>query len=131
MGNVSQTVPKFVRRGEYPPIGFVAIDLDLYSSTRDALKILSISERKMLLHVPIYLDDIDFFSSHKFAGELLAVREFNENSSSVKIDKWYGISANRPFPERPFLDRMFVAHDFVGISNVSLDRASVSLPLKR
>jgi hypothetical protein len=39
IGDVADTVPQFVYAIQSSPIGFIAFDLDLYSSTREALKI--------------------------------------------------------------------------------------------
>ena len=46
IGDVRDTVPEFVRSRLKAPLGFVAIDVDLYTSTRDAFTILSLTERK-------------------------------------------------------------------------------------
>jgi hypothetical protein len=83
----------------------------------------------MLWQVPLYFDDIEFLFNHKFAGELLAIEEFNEASSQVKIDRWYGVRTGRPFPERPFLEKLYVAHDLEAISKVVLKREAAVLPL--
>ena len=64
IGNVRETVPKFVSSAQYPPIGFVAVDVDLYSSAVDALQIFVLAGKRMLRRVPIYFDDIDFFFNH-------------------------------------------------------------------
>lgn len=130
LGNVRETVPGFFKNFQPPPIGFVSIDLDLYSSTREALQIFSIPDKRMLWHVPVYFDDIEFLFNHRFAGELLAITEFNEGNSQVKIDKWYGVNMGRPFPERPFLEKLYVAHDLEAISNVALKRDTAMLPLR-
>jgi hypothetical protein len=130
LGNVSETVQSFFARYDPPPIGFASIDLDLYSSCRDALRILSAADRRMLWHVPIYFDDIQFMFNHRFAGELLAIHEFNRENELVKIDRWYGVRAGRPFPERPFLDRMYVAHDLTAKADVAQRRDPVRLDLK-
>lgn len=130
IGDVAKTVSNFVTNIQKVPVGFAAIDLDLYSSTRDALLIISHDSKKMLKHVPLYFDDIDFIINHKFAGELLAISEFNQINSEVKIDRWYGVKWERPFPERSFLDKMYVAHDLKTISETSLNRDNVSLPLR-
>lgn len=122
IGNVKQTVPEFVRAAQHPPIGFVAVDVDLYSSAVDVLQILSLPATRMLRRVPMYFDDVDFFFNHKFAGELLAIDEFNAVNQSVKIDQWRGIRKGRAFPESPWLDKMYVAHDMGAISNVTLHR---------
>ena len=124
------TVPEFVRTFQPPPVGFVSIDLDLYSSTREALQIFARSDMRMLRHVPLYVDDIDFFASHDHAGELLAISEFNESHRDVRIDRWRGVRNARPFPEAPYLGRLYVAHDLVAVSNVALERPAITLPLK-
>lgn len=74
----------------------------------------------MLLHVPIYFDDVGGFQNHRFTGELLAIEEFNRYSEAVKIDRWRGIAENRPFPESSWIKRMYVAHDLAAISHVVL-----------
>jgi hypothetical protein len=130
LGNVKDTVEGFFVAHQPPPIGFVSFDLDLYSSTRDALKIFSAPDKKMLRNVPLYFDDIDFLFNNKFAGELLAIDEFNLENDRVKIDKWYGVKAGRPFPERHFLEKLYVAHDIEAISRIVLTREVGMLPLR-
>jgi hypothetical protein len=125
IGDVVQTVPEFVRNIQRSPIGFVAVDVDFYSSTRDALQIFLLSGKRMLRRVPMYFDDIHFFSCSKFVGELLAIQEFNIASDTVKIDRWRGIEEGRPFPESPWLKKMFIAHDFDAISKIKLSRPPV------
>ncbi len=129
LGNVGETVPDFFKNFQPPPIGFVSFDMDLYSSTRDALQILTHPDAKLLWHVPLYFDDIGFVFNHKFAGELLAIEEFNQKSENVKIDRWREAGAGRPFHENPLLERLFVAHDLSAISNVVLKRSVEKLPL--
>ena len=122
IGDVKQTVPKFVSSAQHPPIGFVAVDVDLYSSAVDVLQILALPGTRMLRRVPMYFDDVDFFFNHKFAGELLAIEEFNAVNATVKIDRWRGIRKEKVFPESPWLDKMFIAHDLSAIANVNLIR---------
>jgi len=130
LGQVRDTVPGFFENFQPPPVGFVSFDLDLYSSTKDALQLFTVPGKKMLWHVPLYFDDIEFLFNHKFAGELLAIHEFNQTSSQVKIDQWYGVRIGRPFPERPFLEKLYVAHDLEAISKVVLDREVAALPVR-
>jgi hypothetical protein len=118
LGKIGDTVPTFVRGRLRAPVGFVAIDVDLYSSTCDALRILSLPERKTLIRVVIYLDDAEKMRFHRFAGELLAVEDFNKSNAGVKIDRWRGIKSHRPFPEHSWLDRMYVAYDLEAMSRV-------------
>ncbi len=114
LGNVHDTVPQFVQKS-HPPIGFIAMDLDFYSSTMSALQILVLPGSCMLHRVPIYLDDVALMYNHRFAGELLAVAEFNAKNGRVKIDLWQGLANNRPFPESPWIKQMYVAHDLEAI----------------
>jgi hypothetical protein len=129
LGDVAATVARFFQDHQAPPIGFVSIDLDLYTSTRDALEIFLLPDSRMLWHVPVYFDDIEFLFNHRLAGELLAIDEFNARNGPVRIDRWYGVKAGRPFPERDFLDKLYVAHDLRGTANAALERAPVALPL--
>lgn len=129
IGPVAETVQTFFRDLDAPPIGFVSIDVDLYSSTRDALEIFSQPDSRMLWHVPMYFDDIEFFFNHRFAGELLAISEFNAKHETLKIDRWYGFKSGRPFPERPFVEKMYVAHDLAAVSRTGLERDVATLAL--
>jgi hypothetical protein len=104
------------------PIGFAALDLDLYSSTASALRVLGRSDVERLRRVALYFDDTREFMNHRFAGELLAIDEFNRDSKAVKIDRWRGIASGRPFPEAPWLQGMYLAHDLAAISQVTLAR---------
>lgn len=130
LGNVRETVAEFFIKHQPPPVGFVSFDLDLYSSTRDALKLFLLEEKRMLWHVPLYFDDIDFLFNHRFAGELLAIDEFNKSNDKVRIDRWYGLKTDRPFPERSFLEKFYVAHDCEAISKIHLSRDVRKLPLQ-
>ena len=129
IGNVAETVGSFYAKYNPPAIGFVSFDLDLFSSTRDALQVFLLPEKKMLWHVPLYFDDIDFMFNHRFAGELLAIDDFNQRNEHIRIDRWYGVKNNRPFPDRPFHEKMFVAHDCEAIGKVKLNRTARTLPL--
>ena len=123
LGDVRETVPSFYAKHDPPPFGFVAIDLDLYSSTTSALELLFHNDRRMLMHTAMYFDDIELSGCHRFAGELLAIDEFNAGCQDVKIDIWRGLLLGRPMHEAWWLRRMFMAHDLAAISRVTLDRA--------
>lgn len=128
IGNVSETVFQYARDIHENPVGFISFDMDLYSSTRDALKIFSCTD--VLAHVPLYFDDIEFIFNYSEAGELAAIEEYNGTHwETACIDQWYGIKEGRPFPERGFLEKMRVHHSFSDIENIALQRESVHLPL--
>lgn len=121
LGDVEQTIPEFVAAQTHP-LGFVAFDLDLYSSTKSALRLFTLPNRRVLRRTFLYFDDIEYRWNHRFAGELLAIEEFNSESSPIRIDIWRGLGRDRPFPERPWLRKMYIAHDLEAISATSLDR---------
>lgn len=121
IGNVSDTLMRELPRIR-ETIGFVAVDVDIYSSTCDVLRMFSNPNRRMLHRVFMYFDDVDLMFTHRFAGELLAVEEFNQACSCVKIDQWRGIHKLRPFPEAAWLNRMFIAHDVEAITHVNTRR---------
>jgi hypothetical protein len=129
LGEIKDTVADFVQNTQRSPLGFVAVDVDLYSSSRDALQIISLPGKRMLLHMPMYFDDIKRIFNHRFAGELLAIEEFNAVHQNVKIDRWHGITDGRAFPESDWLDRMYVAHDLEMISRSSPVRDHMKLDL--
>jgi hypothetical protein len=129
IGNLRDTVPQFGERHRPPPVGFVSVDVDLYSSSRDALRLFTTPGVGSLWHVPMYFDDIDFIFNHRYGGELLAIAEFNEQNEHFKIDRWYGVRKGRPFPERPYLDKMYVAHDLRTVASARPARAVGLLPI--
>lgn len=117
LGNIAETIPEFVASQQDAPIGFVAFDVDLYSSTRDALRIFTHPDKQMLLRTYVYFDNLHNRCSHTWAGERLAIREFNEQSADVKVDRWHGLPSGRPFEAESWIDRMYIAHDLDAITN--------------
>jgi hypothetical protein len=122
LGDVKYTVPQFVEKMQPTPVGFISVDVDLYSSTKDVFRFFQSPGRKMLRRVAMYFDDVQFAFNHRFAGELLAIDEFNQESAGVKIDRWRGVAKEKVFPESAWLESMYVAHDLEAISKVSLAR---------
>lgn len=125
LGKIKDTVPRFVSEG-HPAVGFVACDVDLYSSAMDVFKLFSEPGKRMLRRVFMYFDDVDFQFNHRFAGELLAIEEFNQRNPLLKIDVWRGLKKDRVFRTQPWLDKMYVAHDLDAINKSSLARSPSS-----
>jgi hypothetical protein len=81
LGDVGETVPKFITTPGIPPIGFISFDLDYYTSTMAAFRIFEGRDDQYLPRILSYFDDImsgDQLYSCEDVGELLAIREFNE-----------------------------------------------------
>jgi hypothetical protein len=114
LGDVAGTVQGFI--GEYSPapIGAAFIDLDYYSSTRDALKIFDGPTTNMLPRVFCYFDDVisseDTFFSDR-VGELLAIKEYNEAHPTRQLARIAGFRHSRAIPA-PWNDQIYVHHCF-------------------
>ena len=100
IGDVSDTVPEFLGGG-HAPVGFVVFDMDFYSSTVDALLLFESDEERFLPRVFCYFDDIigpDDELMNEYVGELLAIREFNQEHEAMKIAMINGLRHKRVFP---------------------------------
>lgn len=111
LGDIADTVPEFLRSlDDETPIGFVAVDVDYYSSAKKTLAALSGSPELYLPVVPVYLDDIGVDGSNPWTGELLAVEEFNRDNKFRKIAPFTLLRSRRIFKNTQWIDRMFAAH---------------------
>lgn len=88
-------------------IGFVSIDVDYWSSTTDALRLFDDQDVSFLPRMPVYLDDVNNIDHHPFAGELLAVDEFNHDRPHRKVTKMNGLRNWRLFKNALWLDQMY------------------------
>jgi hypothetical protein len=113
LGPVDETVPRFVT-GRPAPVAFVSFDLDLYSSTRDALALFRADHRLLLPRVLSYFDDIFGYSYNDYCGERLAIREFNEMGAARKLAPVRGLRYFLPRSTFHDLwpDGMYFAHLF-------------------
>jgi hypothetical protein len=62
--------------------------------------------------------------THDFAGELLAIREFNEQVCDVKIDVLHSAPYGRPFSDSWWVGNMYCAHDLRAINAFDAQRVS-------
>lgn len=110
LGDVRETASRFVRDLDtVSPIGFIAFDLDLWSSTVSAFDVFRGEPQACLPRVWCYFDDI--VAMVQDVGELLAIEEFNAESHSRKIRHPWMLRSNVPL--RPaWADQMFQAHLF-------------------
>lgn len=111
IGDIGDTVPEFLRSPSVEtPIGFVAVDVDYYSSAKKALRVLQGPAQCYIPIVPVYLDDIGVDGSNPWTGELLAVGEFNRENDLRKIAPFTLLRSRRIFKNTQWIDRMFAAH---------------------
>ncbi|MGE4351855.1 MAG: hypothetical protein AB7E52_06670 [Bdellovibrionales bacterium] len=86
IGDIGETLVPFQEKLEEHPLAFVSVDVDFYSSAVKTLPVFTGPADHYLPAVPIYFDDIlQLFMYHPWAGESLAVSEFNEAQAMRKI----------------------------------------------
>jgi len=88
LGNISETLENFIVDFNPAPIAAISFDLDLYSSAKDALKLLQSHEKYFLPRVLCYFDDImggNLELYNEYTGERLAINEFNLDSKDRKL----------------------------------------------
>ena len=113
LGDVANTISDFIKTG-IAPLGFAAFDLDFYNSTMHAMKILSSGHDKLLPRVYCYFDDTmggreELYN--EYTGELLAIREFNQQHEDRKIVLIHGLIHNRII-KSSWCDAMYALHVF-------------------
>lgn len=112
IGDVKQTIQTLSQIAH--PIGFVAFDMDYYSSTKHALTAFDLPPSTRLPRVYCYFDDIlypEFACHNEWTGELCAIREFNDEHSGIKLCPLHMLRWLRPHPEA-WNDQTYVLHDF-------------------
>ena len=113
LGNVADTVPQFLSRSELiaAPLGFIAFDLDYYSSTKAAFSIFDIDPPSILPRVFCYFDDIageaECYSER--TGVRLAIAEYNAAEEQRMIDRCHDFEA---LPIERWQDKIYIRHDF-------------------
>src|SRR5262249_32077140 len=115
LGPVEETVPAFCQQSNPPPIGVIAFDLDYYSSTVAALRILEAEHRYLMPRVACFFDDMcgDIDSAYnEFTGELLAIKEFNAAHEHVKLAPVQGLRFFGSRLPQLWHEQVFVAHLF-------------------
>jgi hypothetical protein len=113
LGLVKDTVADFIRSGP-APIAFISFDLDYYSSTIQAFKVLETDTKLLLPRVHCYFDDIMGFTISEFTGERLAIAEFNGSHETRKISPIFGLKyfVPRRYADYEWVEKMYIAHIF-------------------
>ena len=115
LGDVRETVPEFSRTENPARVGFVAVDVDYYSSTMGALRLFDAHEDSLLPRVYCYFDDVigsdEWEIMCEYIGQLLAIEEFNEQHDTRKLSKIHCLSWKRRIAA-PWNEQMYVMHAF-------------------
>lgn len=115
LGDVGDTAPAWLARPG-PPLGFLASDLDYYSSTTRALTgLLTGPPERYLPRVFCYFDDTvggeDEVHS-EFTGVLLAIAEFNAACTDRKLAQPNGLRWKIGAPPVAWVEGIYVLHLF-------------------
>tara|TARA_A100001015_G_scaffold17261_1_gene20099 strand:+ start:1320 stop:2147 length:828 start_codon:yes stop_codon:yes gene_type:complete len=128
-GDIKDTFKEFVK-SKPPTISAIFFDLDYYSSTKNFLNQLSEFKELLSPRVYCYFDDIfnvnHYFNEHN--GELLAIKEFNNESKDIKIGKSPTDSSDFKFPIGA--EKLFMLHNFSHkdyLKNISFSKTNLSL----
>ncbi len=110
LGDVAVTVADFVQ-SQTAPLGFVANDLDYYSSTVASLTpILTCDSSRLLPRVVMYFDDLIGYPYSLDNGEWAAIRDLNTAHPDRPISQIYGLRwhLGSRFDKEPWPELMFV-----------------------
>jgi len=111
IGDIKDTIDEFLS-SEPAPVAFIAFDIDLYTSTMNAFKLLKANDTYLLPRVNCYFDDIMGYSYGDFNGERLAISDFNNTNEKRKISQVYNLKYYLPGHEGMWNDKFFMAHIF-------------------
>lgn len=117
-GDIEETLKPFMLRLEpASPIGFVSLDVDIYHSTKASLALYEAPSEKLLPVSIAYFDDtlgsparIGSLFRNRWAGQLLAIDEFNERHATRKIDEIRVLRYRRPLFHEQWLAQTYAVH---------------------
>lgn len=110
-GDIAETIGPFTDSIDpAAPLGFISIDLDIYSATTAALRCLTGHPEKYNPGISMYFDDVSFFFANEWAGELAAIAEFNAEHKLRKIGLDRSLPGRRPVLSASWYSKMYVCH---------------------
>jgi len=111
LGDIAETIGPFVESLQADcPLGFVSIDVDVYSATVSALKGLHGPHDRYLPAVSFYFDDILFYFANEACGELAAIAEHNAEWPQRPVHTDRSLPGWRGDGPAPWHRAMYVAH---------------------
>lgn len=84
IGDIKDTLGSFLEKYSPAPIGCILVDVDYYSSTLPILSFLEQLDNYFLPRIHMYFDDV-LLPEYEFQGEDLAIKEFNNSHTHLKI----------------------------------------------
>jgi hypothetical protein len=111
LGDLEETIDDFVAGSHRDaPLGFATLDVDYYSSSLAALRLFTGPAENYFPYVPVYVDDLALPTHTRFAGELLAIDEFNAAHDLRKLEFDRMLPYARVFKHAEWLAHMFKLH---------------------
>jgi len=111
LGDLSETMGDFVASiTPDAPLAFVTLDVDFYSSTRHALDLLTGPPNCYFPYVNVYVDDVALPTHTRYAGEQLAMSEFNDANDLRKLEFDRFLVHSRVFKHAEWLSHMYKLH---------------------
>jgi hypothetical protein len=113
LGDLGTTIEPFLQTlTPAAPLGFVTLDVDHYTSSLKALAVATGPADCYFPYLTLYVDDIALPTNTHFAGELLAITDFNQAHELRKIDPDYHLAHARVFKHAEWLSHMYKIHIF-------------------
>jgi len=110
-GDISDTVDSFADSLDASaPLGFISIDVDIYTAAKAALRCLTNKPEKYNPAVSMYFDDVSSFFATDWAGELAAIAEFNGDHALRKIGCDRSLPGHRPVKFASWYSKMYGCH---------------------
>jgi hypothetical protein len=110
-GDIAETIGPFTDAIDpEAPLGFISVDVDIYSATKSALQCLTGRSENYNPAVSMYFDDVSFFFANEWSGELLAISEFNSAHELRKIGRDRSLPGRRPTKAEQWYSAMYVCH---------------------
>lgn len=110
LGDIKETIPDFLHETRPAPLGYVALDVDYYWSSVEALKIFTGTPDQYLPFVNLYLDDCQDPHHNPACGEMLACEEFNRDQPSRKIYPYTALREKRLFKNAAWISKIWAVH---------------------
>ena len=111
IGDIKDTIGGFLKTvTKSSPIGFISVDVDLYSAACASLLSLTGPAEAYLPAVATYFDDVGFYFCNRWCGELAAIEEFNGENELRKIDIDRTLPGKRPVKFARWYPQMYVCH---------------------
>ena len=124
-GNIKESLIEFQKQLTFEaPIGYISIDVDYYSSTKDVFKLLTCNPSNFLPLTYIYFDDISLPHHNTKCGELLAINEFNRDNDLRNIEYHSFFVNERIFKNTNWIKQIYYLHilDHESRFNINVNR---------